>query len=91
MNLGLLTDYYELSMMQGYYFTNRQEEAVFDMFFRRQPFGGGFTVFAGLDPLIDAIVGPGMRNFWNTCGVFVLRAMYMRWTKAVLFFQMSRC
>ena len=57
MNLGLLTDYYELSMMQGYYFTNRQEEAVFDMFFRRQPFGGGFTVFAGLDPLIDAIVG----------------------------------
>jgi nicotinate phosphoribosyltransferase len=56
MNLGLLTDYYELSMLQGYYFTHRDEQAVFEMFFRRQPFEGGFTIFAGLDPLIDAIV-----------------------------------
>ena len=54
-NLGLLTDYYELSMMQGYYYKNPEEEAVFDMFFRRQPFGSGFTLFAGLDPLLDAI------------------------------------
>jgi len=56
-NLGLLTDYYELSMMQGYFLTNPNEEAVFDMFFRRQPFKGGFTILAGLDPLVDAIVG----------------------------------
>jgi nicotinate phosphoribosyltransferase len=54
-NLSLLTDYYELSMMQGYYYKNPEEEAVFDMFFRRQPFGSGFTLFVGLDPLIDAI------------------------------------
>ncbi len=54
--LGLLTDLYELTMMQGYYFAHPKQRAVFDMFFRRQPFGGGFTIFAGLEPLIDAVV-----------------------------------
>jgi nicotinate phosphoribosyltransferase len=48
MNLTLLTDYYELSMMQGYFLQKKNPQAVFDMFFRRQPFGGGFSVFAGL-------------------------------------------
>jgi nicotinate phosphoribosyltransferase len=56
-NLALLTDFYELSMIQGYYFTHAEQEAVFEMFFRRQPFNGGFTIFAGLDPLIDTITG----------------------------------
>lgn len=56
-NLALLTDLYELTMMQGYFINNPDQEAVFDMFFRRQPFDGGFTLFAGLDPLIDAILG----------------------------------
>ena len=52
---ALLTDLYELTMMQGYFFTDAKKDAVFDMFFRRQPFDGGFSVFAGLDPLLDAI------------------------------------
>lgn len=52
---ALLTDLYELTMMQGYYLINPHQRAVFEMFFRRQPFGGGFCIFAGLDPLIDAI------------------------------------
>jgi nicotinate phosphoribosyltransferase len=55
-HLAMLTDFYELTMMHGYYFAHPDEDAVFDMFFRRQPFDGGFTVFAGLDPLVDAIV-----------------------------------
>ncbi len=55
-NFALFTDLYELTMIQGYYFTNPEQEAVFDMFFRHQPFEGGFTIFAGLDPLIDAIL-----------------------------------
>ncbi len=54
-NHALLTDLYELTMMQGYFFTDPNKEAVFDMFFRRQPFGGGFSIFAGLDPLLDAV------------------------------------
>ncbi len=56
-NLALLTDLYELTMMQGYFLNNPGQKAVFDMFFRRQPFDGGFTLFAGLKPLIDAILG----------------------------------
>ncbi len=55
MNLSLLTDLYELTMMQGYFFSRPEEEAVFEMFFRRQPFNGGFTVFAGLWPLLETI------------------------------------
>jgi nicotinate phosphoribosyltransferase len=53
--LALLTDFYELTMMQGYFFNSPSSEAVFEMFFRRQPFNGGYTVFAGLGPLLDAI------------------------------------
>jgi nicotinate phosphoribosyltransferase len=53
--LALLTDFYELTMMQGYVLTRPGEEGIFDLFFRRQPFGGGFTVFAGLEPLIQAL------------------------------------
>ncbi len=55
-NLAMLTDFYELTMMHGYYFAHPDEDAVFDMFFRRQPFDGGFTIFAGLDPLVDGVV-----------------------------------
>ena len=54
-NLSLLTDFYELTMMQGYFLHFPKEEGVFEMFFRYQPFNGGYSVFAGLDPLIDAI------------------------------------
>ncbi|HOC30531.1 MAG TPA: nicotinate phosphoribosyltransferase, partial [Treponemataceae bacterium] len=49
------TDFYELTMAQGYWKRGKNSSAVFDMFFRRQPFEGGFSVFAGLDPLLDAI------------------------------------
>lgn len=49
---GLLTDLYELTMAQGYYLHERNPEVVFDMFFRKQPFGGGFSIFAGLGELL---------------------------------------
>lgn len=52
---ALFTDYYELTMAQGYWKHDLDTKAVFDMFFRRQPFKGGFSVFAGLDPLLDAL------------------------------------
>jgi len=55
MNLSLLTDFYELSMMQGYFLRQENPAVVFDMFFRRQPFGGGFSVFAGLDTALSHI------------------------------------
>ncbi|HOT63494.1 MAG TPA: nicotinate phosphoribosyltransferase, partial [Treponemataceae bacterium] len=52
---ALFTDFYELTMAQGYWKRGMNSRSVFDMFFRRQPFNGGYSVFAGLDPLIDTI------------------------------------
>jgi len=53
---GLYTDYYELTMAQGYYLAGMEETpAVFDYFFRQQPFGGGYTIFAGLSDLLDTL------------------------------------
>ena len=53
---GLYTDRYELAMALAYWRAGRAEEpAVFDTFFRKAPFGGGYAVFAGLGPLFDAL------------------------------------
>jgi nicotinate phosphoribosyltransferase len=54
--LGLYTDFYELTMAQGYFFSGkRNERATFDYFFRSNPFKGGFTVFAGLADFLDLL------------------------------------
>lgn len=52
---ALFTDYYELTMAQGYWKENMNEPVVFDMFFRKNPFNGGFSVLAGNETLIDII------------------------------------
>ncbi len=45
----LLTDLYQLTMVQGYWHTGlRERDACFDYFFRSNPFAGGYTVTAGL-------------------------------------------
>jgi nicotinate phosphoribosyltransferase len=55
-NLTLMTDLYELTMMQGYFqHKNRNETVVFDMFYRNNPSGGGYAVMAGLEQLIAYI------------------------------------
>ncbi len=55
MNLTLLTDLYELTMMQGYFKSHATETVVFDAFYRINPNGGGFAVAAGLDQVIEYI------------------------------------
>lgn len=53
-NLTMLTDYYEFTMSNGYFLNGIQDRvAVFDMFFRKIPDGGGFAIFAGLEQLIQ--------------------------------------
>lgn len=52
---ALFTDFYELTMAQGYWKENMNQEVVFDMFFRRNPFNGGFSVLAGNETLLDAL------------------------------------
>jgi nicotinate phosphoribosyltransferase len=54
-NYALLTDFYELTMMQGYFRFNHNPRVVFEMFFRRAPFEGGFSVFAGLEDLLEGL------------------------------------
>lgn len=52
------TDQYELTMAQLYFRTGRErEKAVFDYFFRKLPFEGGFAIFAGLEDLLTALEG----------------------------------
>ncbi|RRD93810.1 nicotinate phosphoribosyltransferase [Clostridiales bacterium COT073_COT-073] len=56
-NLTLLTDLYQLTMMQGYYLqAEKQPMAVFDLFHRRNPYGSAFAIAAGLDLAIDYIL-----------------------------------
>ncbi len=52
-NLTLLTDLYELTMMQGY-FKNKEENrtVIFDAFYRTNPFGGGYTIMCGVEQLV---------------------------------------
>lgn len=54
-NLTLLTDLYELTMMQGYFKNPTNQTVIFDMFYRTNPCGGGFAVCAGLEQMIDYI------------------------------------
>ena len=54
-NLTLLTDLYELTMMQGYFERQENETVVFDVFFRSNPCGSGYSIAAGLEQVIDYI------------------------------------
>jgi nicotinate phosphoribosyltransferase len=50
---GLFTDFYELAMAQAYFFEGKAEEqAVFDYFFRKNPFENGYVLFSGIQELL---------------------------------------
>ncbi len=55
MNLTLLTDLYELTMMQGYFKNPTDQIVVFDAFYRRNPCDGGYAIAAGLEQVIEYI------------------------------------
>lgn len=53
-SLTLLTDYYQFTMAYAYWKAGKaEEEAIFNLFFRKNPFQSGFTIAAGLDYIID--------------------------------------
>ena len=54
-NLTLLTDLYELTMMQGYFKNPTNQTVIFDMFYRNNPCGGSFAICAGLEQMIEYI------------------------------------
>ena len=51
---GLLTDFYELTMAQGFFLSGKADKvAYFDMYFRDIPDGGGYAVMAGVEQLME--------------------------------------
>lgn len=53
-NLTMLTDFYELTMANGYFVNGMGDEiAYFDMFFRRVPDGGGYAIMAGVEQVVE--------------------------------------
>ncbi len=55
---AMYTDYYQLTMAQGYFLSGRAEtSSCFDYFFRENPFNGGYTLFAGLSDVLELIDG----------------------------------
>lgn len=52
---ALNTDFYELTMMQGYFLAQHNPGVVFDMFYRTNPFNGGYAVFTGLNDFLEKL------------------------------------
>lgn len=72
---SLLTDLYELTMLAGYLEEGMAEKhAVFDLFYRTNPFEGGYAVFAGLEPALDYLEGlsflPDELEYVQSLGLF---------------------
>ncbi len=54
-NLTMMTDLYELTMMQGYYKSENNAVVVFDAFYRVNPCDGGYAVACGLEQVIEYV------------------------------------
>ncbi len=55
-NMTMLVDYYELTMASGYFESGKKDTiAYFDVFYRKNPDGGGFAIAAGLQSVIDYV------------------------------------
>lgn len=70
---ALYTDLYQLSMGQVFFLNNNhRQHAVFDYFFRKLPFNGGYVVFAGLEDLLEKLEGlkftPADIDYLNAAG-----------------------
>ncbi len=55
MTSALVTYFYELTMMQGYFLKYHNPRVIFDVFYRNNPFNGGYTVFTGIEEVISKL------------------------------------
>ena len=86
-NLTLLTDLYELTMMQGY-FKNKEENrtVIFDAFYRTNPFGGGYAIMCGVEQLVRYVKdlhfsSQDTRTSWIIWQISSLQVTSMRFPK----------
>ena len=74
MNLTLLTDLYELTMMQGYFENPSDKIVVFDAFYRKNPCGGAYAISCGLEQVIEYIrhlhFAPEDIDYLHSLGIF---------------------
>lgn len=75
-HLTLLTDLYELTMMQGYFKTGNDETVVFDVFYRDNPSGSGYAITCGLDQVIDYI--KNLSFSYDDIVIFVIKGFLMK-------------
>ena len=73
-SLTLHTDLYQINMMQVYFDQGiHNKKAVFEVYFRQQPFKNGYAVFAGLERIV---------KYLETCAF--LRAILLIWNHLVI-------
>ena len=56
-NIAMMMDLYEMTMANGYFLDPevRETQVAFDVFYRRNPDGAGFAIFAGLEQIVEYI------------------------------------
>lgn len=74
-NLSMLMDLYEMTMAYGYFVGHDAETRVaFDVFYRKNPDGGGFAIFAGLEQIVEYIenlhFGPDDIAYFRSLNLF---------------------
>ena len=66
-NLTLLTDLYQLTMMQGYFLhKDKNETVIFDAFFRNNPMDSGYSIMAGLEQVMKNGADTAARAAYRT-------------------------
>ena len=84
-NLTMMTDLYELTMMQGYFFEGNEDKVVFDVFYRKNPSGSAYAITCVLDQVIDFL----KKIFFPILLVSISAEIFMQSQREVSYFQRS--
>ena len=87
-NLSMFMDLYESIMANGYHAASKADDLVtFDMFYRKNPDGGGFAIFAGLEQVLDYLenfhFGEADVAYLRSLNIF--RPEFLEWLKTYRF------